>query len=178
MPAEQVAKLLPGSVSRCPARGAERRVPNSPGFYAIFVDSADELPPAFAKILHDQQAKLIYIGIATKCLLTRLVEQDLRHRRSSTFFRSLGAVLKFKPPAAWLNGSNYKFSKPDTQAIIEWIDEHIFVRWLCMKPAPRKVEEEMIGLLRPVFNIIHNPTALPELAALREECRTLARRAP
>lgn len=178
MPGEQIAKLLLEGASRCSAREAEQRVPGSPGFYAIFVDEADALRPPFAKILSDQRTKLIYVGIATKSLLTRLVRQDLHHRRSSTFFRSLGAVLDYKPPAASLHGRNYKFSKPDTGAIIQWIDEHISVRWVCVKPATKKAEAEAIGSLRPLFNITHNPAALTELKTLREKCRALAARTP
>jgi hypothetical protein len=178
MPEKQIAKLLLESTSRCSARKAKQRVPNSPGLYAIFVDEADELPAPFAKILHDQRTELIYIGIAKKSLLTRLVEQDLHHRRSSTFFRSLGTVLDFRPPAVSLLGGNYKFSKPDTDAIIEWIDEHLSVRWFCMDPAPKKAETEAIKCLRPLLNITDNPAALPALRKLREECLALARQAP
>lgn len=178
MPEEQIAKRLLEGASRCSAREAKQQVPDSPGFYAIFVDEANALRPPFAKILSNRQTKLIYVGIATRSLLTRLVKQDLHHRRSSTFFRSLGAVLDYKPPAASLLGRNYKFSKPDTGAIIQWIDEHISVRWVCAKPATKKAETEAIGNLRPLFNITHNPAALPELKTLREECRALAARAP
>ena len=178
MPEGQIANLLLESASRCSAREAEQQVPDNPGFYAIFVDEADALDPPFAQILHDRQTELIYIGIATKSLLTRLVDQDLHHRRSSTFFRSLGAALDYKPPPASLLGGNYKFSKPDTGAIIQWIDEHISVRWVCVKPASKKAEAEAIGCLRPLFNILHNPAALPELKTLRESCRALAARAP
>jgi len=175
---DELAKLLLEGSSRCSAREAEQKVPDSPGYYAIFVDEADALRPSFAKILHDRQTELIYIGIATKSLLTRLVDQDVHHRRSSTFFRSLGAALDHKPPAASLLGGNYKFGKTDTGAIIQWIDEHISVRWVCVKPATKKAETEAIGQLRPLFNITHNPEALSELKTLREECRALAARAP
>jgi len=168
--------LLMKSESRCSAREARLHVPDTPGFYVIFVDSADALPPRFGKTLRDQETELIYLGIATKSLLTRLVEQDLRHRRSSTFFRSIGAVLGFKPPAASLHGRNYKFSKTDTEAIITWIDEHLSVGWTCAIPASKKAEGQVIGLLRPLLNIIHNPTASPELQALRGECISLAAR--
>ncbi len=159
-------------------------MPNSPGFYAIFVDRADALPPPFANILIDRKTGLLYVGIATVSLLERLVEQDLYHRKASTFFRSIGAVLDKRPPAGSLvgkkNQDNYKFSKPDTDAIIEWIEKHISVRWLCLKPESRKADAELIRHLGPLFNIAYNPAVLPDLEKLREECRKIARqpRAP
>ena len=59
MPEEQIAELLLERASRCSAREAEQKVPDSPGFYAIFVDEADASRPPLAGILHDRQTELI-----------------------------------------------------------------------------------------------------------------------
>lgn len=181
MPEEQIAKLLLESASRCSAREAKQRVPDSPGFYAIFVDEADALRPPFAKILRDRQTELIYIGTATESLFTRLVCEELHHCRAATFFRSIGAVCGFRPPAGSLfckKGSNYSFIGCDTDAIIEWIEEHLSVRWLCGKPGSAKEDKEPIRCLRPLLNKKYNRTgASPELEKLRGQCRDIARRA-
>jgi hypothetical protein len=177
-----MSELLLGSVSHCAARGAEQQVAPGPGFYAIFVDIADSLPPPFSQTLRDQRTELIYIGIATKSLIERLVDQDLRHRNSSSFFRSLGAILGYRPPVGSLsakkNQSNYKFSSRDTKDIVEWIDLHLSIRWLPVSPAANAAEEAAIRRHRPLLNITHNPTPSRELQDLRQLCRALAMQAP
>jgi hypothetical protein len=179
---EHIAELLLNGASRCAAGEGEQRVPPSPGFYAIFVDNACALPAPFAQILRNQQTELLYIGIATQSLAVRLVEQDLRHRKPSSFFRSLGAVLGFRPPIGSLwgkkNQCNYIFSPSDTDKIIEWINKHVSVQWICASPALAAVEAAAIQRRRPLLNITHNPTPTPEVEDLRELCRILARQAP
>jgi hypothetical protein len=177
---EHIAKLLIKSPSHCTAGEAKQRVPPRPGFYAIFVDSADSLRPPFDKILRDQQTDLLYIGIATRSLVKRLVNKDLHHRSPSSFFRSLGAVLEFRPRVGSLKGKknqcNYNF-RPFEGEIIQWIEKHLTIRWICASPALGAEEATAIKQYRPILNIQHNPNPAPELIALREECRSLARRA-
>jgi hypothetical protein len=183
IPNEDIAELLINSASRCTAREAERRVPNSRGFYAIFLESADALSAPLARIMRDQPTEnLLYIGIATKSLFTRLVEQDLHHKAPSAFFRSLGAVLLKMPIPSHLfgqeNQNNFRFDERDTKEIIEWIDRHLSVRWLCRDRPLAKAEADAIKCYRPSLNIRHNPTASIELRELLAKCRAIARQAP
>lgn len=163
----------------CTAASADRLVPRSPGYYAIFVDDPDALGQSFGGLLRLRQTPLIYVGIATGSLRKRLVEQDLRHRNPSTFFRGLGAVLGYRPLdgslAGMKNKNNYRFSAPDTRAIIMWIDEHLSVSWIVASPAEKDVERAAIGWLRPLLNTDGNPDVPAELGRLREECRRIAR---
>lgn len=82
----------------CPAYFAEQVLPGEPGYYAIYLDSAASLPDL--KLVLDSEPKLLYVGIATQSLQDRLVAQDLRHRNPASFFRSLGAILGYRPGLA------------------------------------------------------------------------------
>jgi hypothetical protein len=187
MPSESITESLIDSEYRCAAKQAEELVPKSPGFYAILVGCIDNLPVPFPDILrakrHQQPLKdLLYIGIARKSLLERLVEQDLRQCGNSSFFRSLGAILGFTPPSGSLCGKanqcNYKFSRSDTACIVTWINENLSIRWLCKTPANVDLEQEAIKFHRPLLNIEHNPAPTLEVIARRELCRKFARQAP
>ena len=127
----------------------------------------------------ERGGQLVYVGKAGDDLYGRLIEQDLRHRRPSTFFRGLGAVLGYRPPAGSLRGkknqSNYKFSATDTQSIIDWIDTHLSVNCVVLAAGtPEQHEPKIIRELTPLLNSKHNPKALRQLAELREECRRIA----
>jgi hypothetical protein len=79
---ETTAELIPASILR-------EKIVDEPGFYSIFVDVPDALPEPFNAHLRRKQTNLLYIGIATDSLLTRLVDQDLHHQKGpSTFFRA------------------------------------------------------------------------------------------
>ena len=164
----------------CAAREALECVPDKPGYYAIFVDSPFVLPKIFAARV--PRSGLIYIGISERStLLNRLVRQDLRHETPASFFRSLGAVLGFKPIRGSLfgkkNQQNYTFSVTDTQEIIEWIDRYLSVNWLRSKPSKAE-EKRLIKLHEPVFNIQHNPHKCEQLEDLRRRCRETACQPP
>lgn len=154
-------------------------VPSCSGLYAISVDDPRSLPDPFRSILQRRRTRLIYVGVG-KLLRRRLIEQDLRHRGRSTFFRSLGAVLKFRPEFGSLRGKrnqcNFTFSRTDTARIIEWIDARLAVGFV-EHPliGLRVLEQAAIDKLKPVFNIKHNPEPVPELLALRAECLRIAR---
>jgi hypothetical protein len=167
------------SATSCPASEAEIGVPAVPGLYAILADSSESLPKPFCAMQRQRADTLIYIGIATVSLRQRLVAQDLRHRQASTFFRGMGSILGFKPPAGSLasraNKNNYQFSPSDTQAIIAWINRHVSVRWLELSSDLVKLEAELIRKRRPLLNTAHNPSPSAELAALRGLCRHIAR---
>lgn len=141
---------------KCSAAEALRRAPARPGYYAIFVDSPNQMQSPFSNLLLERRTRLIYIGIATKSLRQRLVEQDLLHRQPSTFFRGMGAIIGFRPSPGSLfgksNQNNYTFSPEDTKQIIAWIDEHLSVSWIEADPAIEEVER---GLIRKHFPIIN-----------------------
>jgi GIY-YIG catalytic domain len=124
---------------------------------------------------------MIYLGMAGKTLRDRLLNQDLRHKQPSSFFRSLGCLLGFTPPPGSLQGkrtqNNYKFSPSDTREIIGWIDTHLSIRFIALDPQKLdSFERTAIFRLRPLLNIQNNPEALPQLEALRKKCRHNAQR--
>lgn len=151
---------------------------SSPGFYSIFVDDPSSLPPgAFSEAVRER-SNLLYVGIASKSLARRLLQQDLMHRGASTFFRSLGAVLECRPVEGSLIGQanqyNYVFSAADTLRIQDWIRAHVTVRVVEHPNPSHSDEREAIIALRPLLNLTHNPSKLPELEDLRAECRRIA----
>jgi hypothetical protein len=164
----------------CTARAAEEQVPPSPGMYAIFVDAARSLAEPYAQTLESRETCLLYIGIATKSLSKRLVAQDLNHRSPSSFFRSLGAVLGYRPPEGSLlkkkNHRNFQFSGDDTDKIREWIKSRLFVSWVCGSDGLTKAEVSAINHWCPLLNIMHNPSRLSSLLQLRHDCCAIALR--
>ena len=158
------------------AGDAENRVPIMPGYYAIWIKDPSVLPCQYFR--EQRTPAMLYVGIATKSLKKRLFEQDLRHKNPATFFRGLGAVLGFRPPAGSLAGkrnkNNYKFSNADTKAIIKWINANIIVRFVVDDLPDKQQEKYVISFLKPPFNSTHNSNPLPGLAALREQCRKIA----
>jgi hypothetical protein len=164
---------------KCTAVAALSRVPTSSGYYAIFIDDGGALPSPYGELLRQRATSLIYVGIATVSLHVRLVEQDLQHRRASTFFRGIGSILGYRPPPGSLlgkrNQNNYNFSAADTTEIINWINGHLSVNWAEADPALKRTEESLIRAYRPFLNTKHNPDPVSQLATLRDECRRLAR---
>jgi len=159
------------------------QAPDAPGLYAIFVDDTTAPPAPFDDLLASRSSALIYLGKAGDSLRKRLGEEELRHKRAATFFRSLGAVLGYQPPPGSLSGTknqrNYRFSADDTAVVIAWIDAHLRVRWLALPKAETEAyEPQLIVQLRPLLNLAGNPSALPELRAVREACRQIAVTAP
>jgi hypothetical protein len=176
---DDTLRLLAGGAPLVPAPLALTQAPDAPGLYAIFVDSAAALPAPFGAILAGRDTTLIYLGKAGDSLQKRLCEEGLRHRRKATFFRSLGAVLGYRPPLGSLlgrrNQRNFSFSPADTASIIAWIDAHLSVRWVALPKAETEAyERRLIPQLRPLLNLRDNPAKLPELVALRVECRRIA----
>jgi hypothetical protein len=174
---ETVERLVLGP--KCTALQALSRVPTRPGYYAIFVDDGSALPSPFGDLLLKKATSLIYVGIATVSLYGRLVEQDLQHRRASTFFRGIGSILGYRPPLGSLvgkaNQNNYRFSAAGTTEIIEWVNGHLSVNWAEADPALETTEASLIRAHRPVLNTKYNPAPVSLLADLRDECRRVAR---
>lgn len=92
-------------------------VPSVAGVYCIRIKNINKLPVPFNQIIEKRHHDIIYIGIASKSLGKRFLKQELRAIGHGTFFRSLGAVLGYRPPCGSLknksNKRNYKFSKED-----------------------------------------------------------------
>lgn len=155
-------------------------VPDKFGVYAIRLRSGATLPEPFQTLLDDRETRLIYIGQAEKqTLRKRLLGNELRARGNGTFIRSIGAILGYRPPFGSLAGrarvQNYRFAFADQVAIVEWIDANLEVSWAVLPQ--HEVHGVEVGLIRehtPLFNLQDNPRALPELKALRVECRTIA----
>ena len=177
MDARQISDVLAAGPV-CAASDAMARVPTGPGYYSIFVDSAESLPMPYRDRLTSMKTELLYIGIATASLHQRLFKQDLRHRNPSTFFRGIGAILGYRPPTGSLlrkkNQNNYKFNAADTKAIIDWINGHLLVAWIEEDPAYGATERFAIAARRPLLNTKHNPNPCAELRDLRLRCRQVA----
>jgi hypothetical protein len=156
----------------------DRLVPNVPGMYCIRIKNASSLPAPFNRLLKERGHDLIYIGIASQSLRRRMLGQELRARGHGTFFRSMGAILGYMPPAGSLigksNQKNYKFSAADNARIIEWMNTHLAVHWVTMSNGWDQLESQLIKQHRPLVNIAKNPSALVELSQLRKRCVEVA----
>lgn len=177
-----VLNYLSDSASAVPARDAEKSVLKVTGLYSIFVDDPGNLPCPFKEYLNKRQLPMVYLGKALdRGLRQRLVEEDLRGKNHSTFFRGIGAILGFLPPEGSLveksNQNNYKFIRDDTNRIIRWVNDHLSIRCIELDLSDiENYEPTAIRILRPPLNTKHNPEALPELARLRRRCREIALR--
>ncbi|MGH7584177.1 MAG: GIY-YIG nuclease family protein [Gemmatimonadales bacterium] len=158
------------------AHYALQRVPLTPGYYGIYLDHVDTIRPLLPTDVPKQ--RLIYIGIATTSLRDRLIHQALRHQSPASFFRSVGAVLGYRPPKGSLvgrkNQQNYAFSLGDRDRIRLWIERHPLVSWVSVEPLGH-IEKSLIAEMRPLFNIQRNPEPCELLMNLRQECRHIAR---
>ena len=148
------------------------------GIYCIKINSLRSLPEPFRKLLADKNHDILYIGIAEKCLNTRLLNQELRAKGHGTFIRSLGAILGYRPETGSLNNKknkrNYTFSSPDKQRIINWFNRNLLVNWIEYNGKLKKVEDVLIKKVQPLLNITKNKSALAELKELRSECIKVA----
>jgi len=160
------------------ASSVDNSVPNVPGLYCIRIRNIKNLPPPFDRELGDRNHNIIYIGIASKNLHRRFLNQELRANGHGTFFRSIGAVLGFRPPKGSLtdkkNKKNYKFSDRDELKIIEWINDNLKVNWVVHNDNFDTIELTLIQKYRPLLNLAKNPSALRTLSDLRAECVRIA----
>jgi hypothetical protein len=153
-------------------------VPASPGVYAVRLLRESTLPEPFGALLNERSSRLIYVGKATS-LESRMLRNELRGRGHGTFFRSIGAVLGFRPEVGSLakkaNKNNFSFEKGDRDAIVEWINANLEVSWLSLPAFDVPVAESALILEhRPLLNLQNNPLALSSLIELRRSCRLLA----
>jgi hypothetical protein len=163
----------------------EQQVPNAVGLYSIHIAELASLPVELQ--VHQRKyaalEHVIYVGkaLGEKGLYGRLVRQDLHHRGPSTFFRGIGSVLGYFPPADSLVGKrnlrNYKFSRDDTVRIREWMRKNLRVSFVELdkeKTEIESLEAELIRKLRPCLNTIANPCPSLFVAAKRRLCREIA----
>lgn len=159
------------------AGGAFHLAPEAPGLYAIRIIDFAVLPEPFRGMAEQRDDRLIYIGEATFNLRKRL-GQELWAKGHGTFFRSVGAILGYRPARASLinlaNKRNYTFATLDEDAIVQWINRNLEVSWLKLAGNVHETEAHLIRECGPLLNISGNPRKLPELIAVREECRRIA----
>ncbi|MCF6171501.1 MAG: hypothetical protein L3J66_11040 [Bacteroidales bacterium] len=153
-------------------------VSSKPGMYCIKIRNINALPKPFNTELKIRKHNIIYIGIATQSLNKRMLNQELRANGHGTFFRSLGAVLGYKPPINSLaekkNKRNYKFSAADEARIIDWINENLLVNWVEQNSSLEETETALVRKHKPLLNLAKNPSAMPELSMLRKVCVDVA----
>mgnify|MGYP005609730971 FL=1 len=153
-------------------------VPNRPGLYAIRLREGGAFPSPFDELSRRRGHDLVYVGIASESLNKRLLGQELRGRGHGTFFRSIGAVLGYRPLAGSLVGKantrNYVFTEEDNRSIIGWINENLLVNWIEFSGDHEALESVLITRRLPLLNLKGNPAKLPELALLRAECVRIA----
>ena len=153
-------------------------VPSAGGIYAIRLHHDSALPEPFGTLLHERATRLIYIGKATS-LNSRMLGNELRGLGHGTFFRSIGAVLGFRPAtgslAGKVNQNNFSFGRRDRDHIVEWINGNLEVAWRTVPAADvPPLESALILEHTPLLNIQGNPRALVEPQNLRNECRKIA----
>lgn len=162
------------------ASDVDGEVPDLPGLYAIRIKDASYLPSPYGEAAVARGTDLLYLGQATRrTLRRRFVDNELRGKGHGTFFRSIGAVLGYRPPVGSLIGKanprNYRFSLADTDEIIDWINRHLEVSWVALDVDDiHQSEVALIRAHRPLLNLRDNPAAIPELSALRRACAVIA----
>lgn len=175
---ELLMKVLMNEKNFKDAAVIDVKIPNSPGLYCIRIKNPDLLPTPFNAQLKIRGHNIVYLGIASKSLKQRLLNQELRAKGHGTFFRSIGAVLGFRPTEGTLknkaNKKNFKFSNSDEIKIIEWMNFNLIVNWIEYGSDFDNVETYLIQKYQPLFNLAKNPLHLKELSILRAECVKIA----
>lgn len=147
------------------------------GFYCIRLRENSILPLRYHQYIRTN--RLLYIGKAEKqTLYKRFLNQELKARGHGTFFRSIGAVLGYRPEKGSLsnkqNKNNYTFKQTDKKDIIKWLDENVEVNWI-IHNGDFFEENILIKEHLPLLNSQYNPKKLRELDEDKTECRTIAR---
>lgn len=161
------------------AREIDGDVPDRYGLYAIRARDVDVLPEPYRTIARDRGSDLIYLGEATEqTLKERFLRSEIRGRGHGAFFRSIGAVLGYRPLVGSLVGKgnqhNFRFSPADRTSIVEWINENLLVSLAAFDEGVHTAELELIRKHTPLLNLRDNPSALRELSQLRAQCRAIA----
>ncbi len=157
---------------------SELMIPDCPGIYAIRVTDIHDMPKPFFNELNNRGHDLLYIGIASNSLRERLWNEELNHSSPATFFRSIGAILGYKPIKGSLYGKktrNYKFSIDDTEKIREWIRRHLTVSVIPYSNDLGNTETQLILKYKPIVNLSKNPYKMKLICDLRAECLKVAK---
>jgi hypothetical protein len=157
-----------------------KTIESKEGFYSIWVKDRLHFPAPFSHELVSRNTSLIYIGIADD-LAQRLYRQELQQKSPATFFRSLGAILGYRPEPGSLCGKknqhNYVFSPENTVKIVNWVDEHLEIAYCYCSSRAENFEPLLIKQYKPILNWTHNPSPFPLLKQLRSDCKRIARSA-
>ena len=70
--------------------------------------------------------------------------------------------------------SNYSCLITDQPRLIHWINTHLLLNWVKFVGDFENMESALIKAQLPLLNTAKNPAKLPELAALRKDCRNWA----
>lgn len=176
---DDVEEALLAPASFRSAADVDDLVPNRFGLYAIRVRDIAVVPEPFQSHAVQRGSHLIYLGEATgQTLRSRFLRNELRGRGHGTFFRSIGAVLGYRPIPGSLAGRanqrNYRFTPADSIAIVDWINENLDVSWVTFDDGVHTTEVTLIAKHTPLLNLRDNPQALLELKALRSLCCQIA----
>jgi hypothetical protein len=130
------------------------------GLYFIKLKNGAKLPTRYQTILDQRSHRIIYIGKAQGQSLNDRLRQEIYHTSPGTFFRSIGAVLNYKPIPGHLKGKsnqkNYKFSPTDTNSITNWLLKNTeFV--IKEVQGDFSIEDELIRNYHPLLNDKNNP---------------------
>jgi hypothetical protein len=177
---ELTEKILMNEKNFKSAGTIDNSVPDIPGLYCIRIKEPKNLPTPFSTELENRNHNIVYVGIATQSLNKRMLNQELRANGHGTFFRSLGAILGYRPPQGSLNDKknkrNYKFNSSDERKIIDWINENLKINWIKFDNDFETIETELILKYKPILNISKNPYSIQQLSKLRKECVEIANR--
>lgn len=158
--------------------GIDKMVPDKPGLYCVRMPDVVCLPEPFRSYLVKRNHNILYIGIATQSLKKRFLNQELRAIGHGTFFRSVGAVLGYRPEVGSLlnkaNKKNFKFKASNEEEVIAWLNKNTKVNWVVNTVGLSEFEKALIQRYLPLFNLANNPSALIELSELRRECVRIA----
>lgn len=148
------------------------------GFYCLRLKENSKLPDRYQNILDTRKFKYLYIGKAEGQTLGERLGQEIENKSPGTFFRSIGAVLRYSPIKGHLKGhsnqNNYKFSPTDTAVIVKWLISNIEIS-IVEYIGNFEIEKVIIQKYCPLLNDTHNPMKLIELKDDKDKCRKIAR---
>ncbi|MDR0660620.1 MAG: hypothetical protein LBG19_07440 [Prevotellaceae bacterium] len=146
------------------------------GFHRVRLRKESKFPNEYQKYLLPD--RLLYIGKAEgQTLRKRFYNQEPNAIGRGTFFRSIGAVLGYRPEKGSLkdksNKKNYTFSPQNEISIINWMRENLEVSWIKFD-GDFSIEKDLISTHTPLLNWTYNPKKLKELERDRKLCRSIA----
>ncbi|WP_026453332.1 GIY-YIG nuclease family protein [Saccharomonospora iraqiensis] len=159
-----------------PLAEAQPRLPRAPGLYAWWA-SPDVLPD-FPGTAHPDtpELRLLYLGITTRTLRSRVTAEHLRQSRRSTLRRTLAALL--------MADEGYRTRREHGHVVLTGDDEDRLTTWMRARLRltwaghhdPRPVETALLAELAPPLNLAGTtPTTIrSRLTAARAAYRASA----